>query len=158
MKHWFFALSRALGLFSCLSAGPLHADAVPSQNPPGILEEAGALLGEMKELGQEYLDSRYKRGMTPEKLEGLANKTARKLARHRDGLAELLPRLNPATEFAAKLSQFLTKWPDETSFRRELLGEHGQGGDTVQTEVVSLWLQAPDNRVKWKPLFPLFRP
>ena len=156
MKRWLTTLLRALGLFSFLAAAPLQAGDAPSGNPPEVLEKAGALLGEMKELGQEYLDSRHTRGMTPEKREAQAGRVARKLAGYRDGLAELGGKLDPASDFAAKLGKFLGRWPDEAAFRQELLGE--SGGDKVQAEVVSLWLQVPDKRAKWKTPFPFFRP
>lgn len=153
-----WALLRVLGLASCLSPGWLHADDVAPGNPPKVLESAGALLGEMKELGQEYLDARYKRGMTPEKLAALAQRSARQLAGKRDGLAALRPQLDPASEFAARLGKFLARWPDEAAFRQDLLAEEAEGGRKSQGEIVSLWLLVPDQRKSLKPLFPLFRP
>lgn len=158
MKRWSSALLRVLGLFSCLSGSPLHADETPPQNPPAVMEKAGALLGEMKELEQEYLDTHAKHGMTPEKVDAMAKRTARKLAGYRDDLSELLPKLNPDSEFAVKLANFLDKWPDDSAFKRDLLAYDTPEKGTSHTEIVSLWFQAPDHRSKWKTPFPFFRP
>lgn len=162
MKPWFSALLRALGLFSCLSAGPLHADETsslnPPQNPPAVLEAAGALLGEMKEVGQEYLDTHTLHGMTPAKVDAMANRAARKMARYRDDLADLLPKLNPDSEFALKLAKFLGKWPDAAAFKHDLLAYDTQEKGTSHAEIVALWFQVPDKRTKWKTPFPFLRP
>lgn len=158
MRRWISGVLRALGLVSCLSAGQVQAAESPPGNPPEVLEEAGARLGEMKELGQEYLDACHKRGMTPDKLAALAGKTARKLVRQREDLAGLLSRLDPASDFAVRLGKFLAKWPDEAAFRADLLTDEAQGGRKSQGEIVSLWFQVPDKREKSKPLFPFFRP
>ncbi len=162
MKRWLSALLRALGLFSCVAAGPLHADETPSpspaQSPPAVLEKAGALLGEMKEVAQEYRDTHTLRGKTPAKVDAMASRAARKLARHRDDLADLLPRLNPDTEFAIGLAKFLDKWPDAAAFKRDLLADDTQEKGTSQVEIVSLWFQVPDRRAKWKTPFPFLRP
>ncbi len=108
--------------------GQSYAAQAPSGNPPEVLEHAGALLGVMKEQGQEYLDARRKRGMTEEKRTALAQRTARKLAGYRDDLAALTPRLDPASAFAVKLGKFLAKWPDNAAFRDDLLTDEARGG------------------------------
>jgi len=158
MKRWVCGLLRVLGLASWLCAGPAHAAETRSESPPEVLEKAGALLGEMKEQGQEYLDTHRRRGMTAERRADLAQRAARKLAARRDDLAQLLPRLDPASEFAAKLGKFLAQWPDEAAFRHDLLADEAQGGHKAQGEIVSLWLKVPDRREKSKTLFPFFRP
>lgn len=158
MKYWLSALLPAFGLFSCLAAAPLHADETTPQNPLPVMEKAGVLLGEMKELEQEYLDTHNKHGMTPEKVDAMAKRTARKLAGYRNELSELLPKLNPDSEFAIKLAKFLAKWLDDAAFKRDLLAYDTQEKGTSHAEIVSLWFQVPDRRTKWKTLFPFFRP
>ena len=153
MKLSLSTVLRTLGLLSFLAAVPLHAD----ENPPEVLEKAGAMLGAMKEEGQAYQDSRFKRGgLTPEARAALARKTALRLAGYRDDLAALAPRLHPDTRFAADLGRFVERWPDDSAFRRDLLDD--RWGERVQLEITSLWLQVPDRRPAWKTPLPLFRP
>ena len=84
MKNRILRLLRWTSLLSILAGGVLHAEEAPNAAPIRVLEQAGALLGEMKEWGQEFADARWRRGMTPAKLDALAQSTARRLARNRE--------------------------------------------------------------------------
>lgn len=149
---------RLLGLASCLFAGVPRAVAPPHENPPEVLAKAGALLGEMKELGQAYWDAQHRRGMTAEKRTVLAHRSARRLVGYRNDLARLQSRLDPTSEFAARLAAFLARWPDEETFRVDLLADQAPPGGVSQGDITALWLMVPDRRRKSRTLFPIFRP
>jgi hypothetical protein len=158
MKRWHPVLMRALSLWLCLSAVPLQAEQPPPEDPPGLLADVGAQLGEMSELNLHYLDTHDRYGMTPEKADALARSTARKLARHRDALADLLPQLRPDGALAIKLRKFLDRWPDAAAFQADLQVNDRRNGDHAGTELQSMLFLAPDRRSTWNTPFPFFRP
>ncbi|MCM8614165.1 hypothetical protein [Accumulibacter sp.] len=147
------ALLRALGLAWVFASAPAAA----GDGPRDLPERAGALLGSMKELGQQYRDLQFRRGgMSAVARAAAADSTAQRLAAYREDLARLSPQIAAGTRFATDLGQFLQKWPDEGAIRQDLLDDGW--GERIQTEITSLWLQVPDTRSAWKTPFPLFRP
>ncbi len=153
MKNWVTALLPALGMAWVFAS----AQAPASDGPRDLPERAGALLGGMKELGQQYRDLQFRRGGMPaDARAAAADRTALRLAAYRDDLARLSPQLAAGTRFATDLGQFLQNWPDELAIRQSLLDD--SWGERIQTEITALWLQVPDTRAGWKTPFPLFRP
>jgi hypothetical protein len=110
----------------------------------------------MSEKRQEFSDRHTARGVTPEKARRMAESTSALLARNRDALAALLPRLAPDSRFAKDLSRFLTKWPNRAAFLDDLLIPNRGGVSGV--DIASLAMQVSDTRRGWKTLFPFFRP
>lgn len=133
-------------------ARPLRA----APDDTAALRRAGALLWEMSEKRQEFSDRHTARGVTPEKARRMAESTSALLARNRDALAVLLPRLTPDSRFAKDLTRFLTKWPNRAAFLDDLLIPNR--GGVSGSDIASLAMQVPDTRRGWKTLFPFFRP
>ncbi len=114
------ALLRALGLAWVFASAPAPA----GDGPRDLPERAGALLGGMKELGQQYRDLQFRPGGMPaDARAATADRTAQRLAAYRDDLARLSPQLAAGTRLAADLGQFLQKWPDEPAIRQNLLDD-----------------------------------
>ena len=120
------------------------------------LRRAGALLWEMNEMHHEFSDGRIARGVTAEKARRMAESTSSVLARNRDALAALLPKLPAASPFAKNLSAFPAKWPDRAAFLNDLLVPHAGGVSGI--DITSLVMQVQDTRRGWKTLSPFFRP
>ena len=137
-----------VGLLACAMGLPGHAK--------DTLREAGALLWEMGDIYSDFGYQHIARGMTPDKVQAMADKAAGKLARHRDALAELLPDLDSQTRLGQDLPRFLDGWPDRAAFRDDLLrfGKNEKLGRALG----GLKFQVSDPRSQWRTPFPLFRP
>ena len=118
MKNALTALVLALGMAWVFAS----AQATASDGPRDLPERAGALLGGMKELGQQYRDLQFRRGGMPaDARAAAADRTALRLAAYREDLARLAPQLESGTRFATDLGRFLQRWPDEPAIRQNLL-------------------------------------
>jgi hypothetical protein len=107
-------LTRTLiAMLSLLSGQPGHAR--------DTLRQAGALLWAMGDIYWDFGNQHLARGMTPDKVQAMADKAAGGLASHRAGLAQLLPDLDPQTRFFQDLQRLLAGWPDRVAFRDDLL-------------------------------------
>lgn len=146
-RHW-----RIWGLVVGLLALPAQGRAGEEE----ALRQAGALLWEMSEIHHDFGNQHIARGMTPDKVQKMAGKAASRLAAQRNELAELWPRLDPASRLASDVGRFLEKWPDQQSFQADLMIYY-DGGQSGQ-DITGLAMQVNDPRRKWRTLFPIFHP
>lgn len=102
MKAWSLSAGVVGACAVLLAARPLRAS--PDES---ALRRAGALVWEMTEKRRERSDGRLKRGITPDRVRRMAETTSAALARNRDALAALAPRLAPDSRFAQDVSRFI---------------------------------------------------
>ena len=137
-----------VGLLASFTGLPARARDTP--------RKAGALLWEMGDVYSDFGNQHRARGMTPDKVQAMADMEAGKLAKLRQGLAELVPDLDPQTRLGQDLQRFLEGWPDRTAFRDDLLrfGTNEKLGRALG----GLKFQVSDPRSEWRTPFPFFRP
>lgn len=120
-------------------------------------ERVGAVLWEMTEIGTAARDALVSSRIGAGERRRLVDRAAHRLAADRDSLAELAGDLDPDSELAVRLRQFVERWPSESAFREDLLSGEANGYRSG-AEITGLAWLAPDTRFRWSTPFRIFRP
>lgn len=120
-------------------------------------ERVGAVLWEMTEVGAAARDALVSSRIGAEEKRSRVDEAAHRMAAHRDSLADLAAHLDPQSELAVRLRQFLEKWPSEQAFRKDFMNAESSGSRSG-AEITGLAWLAPDTRFRWSTPFRIFRP